>query len=80
MAGRDDFLFPPEHQAQLAAGIRNAQLVIVERAGHNPQSEQPDVVMEEVTRLLAVPGEVARPTTRQRTRRARSLRRAEVPA
>jgi proline iminopeptidase len=45
MAGRDDFVFPPEHQAQLAAGIPNAQLRIIERAGHNPHSEQPDEVM-----------------------------------
>jgi proline iminopeptidase len=41
MAGRDDFLFPPEHQAILADRIPNAQLELVERAGHNPQMEQP---------------------------------------
>ncbi len=35
MAGRDDFLFPPEHQEQLAAGIPNASLRIIERAGHD---------------------------------------------
>ncbi|MGE5264261.1 MAG: alpha/beta fold hydrolase [Acidobacteriota bacterium] len=40
MGGRDDFLFPPEHQVALAAGIPNARLEIVECAGHNPQSEQ----------------------------------------
>jgi pimeloyl-ACP methyl ester carboxylesterase len=39
MAGRDDFLFPPERQVQLAAGIPNARLRIIERAGHNPHSE-----------------------------------------
>ena len=33
MAGRDDFLFPPEHQGQLAAGIPNARLEWIERAG-----------------------------------------------
>ena len=38
MAGRDDFVFPPEHQAELAAGIPNARLQIIERAGHNPHS------------------------------------------
>jgi proline iminopeptidase len=48
MAGRDDFLFPPEHQVQLAAGIPNARLRIVERAGHNPQSERSDEVMEAI--------------------------------
>ena len=41
LAGHDDFLFPPESQALLAAGIPNARLRIIERAGHNPQSERP---------------------------------------
>jgi pimeloyl-ACP methyl ester carboxylesterase len=40
MAGRDDFLFPPEHQVALAAGIPDARLLIVERAGHNPHEER----------------------------------------
>jgi proline iminopeptidase len=40
VAGHDDFLFPPESQAYLAAGIPNATIRIIERAGHNPQSEQ----------------------------------------
>lgn len=40
MAGRDDFLFPPEHQIELAGGIPNARLRIIERAGHNAHSEQ----------------------------------------
>lgn len=48
MAGRDDFLWPPEHQAQLAAGIPNAQLWIIERAGHNPHEERTAEVMEAV--------------------------------
>jgi len=46
MAGRDDFLFPPEHQIELAAGIPNARLRIIERAGHNPHSERPAEVMD----------------------------------
>lgn len=40
LAGRDDFLFPPESQALLAAGIPDARLRIIERAGHNPQAER----------------------------------------
>jgi proline iminopeptidase len=40
IAGHDDFLFPPEAQALLAAGIPNARLRIIERAGHNPQTER----------------------------------------
>jgi pimeloyl-ACP methyl ester carboxylesterase len=46
VAGRDDFLFPPEHQVELAAGIPNARLRIIERAGHNAHSERPAEVME----------------------------------
>jgi pimeloyl-ACP methyl ester carboxylesterase len=53
MAGRDDFLFPPEHQGQLAAGIPNARLRIIERAGHNPHDEQTDEVMEAVSDFIS---------------------------
>ena len=52
MAGRDDFIFPPEHQGELAGGIPNAQLRIIERAGHNPQSERPGEVMDALTDFL----------------------------
>jgi pimeloyl-ACP methyl ester carboxylesterase len=48
MAGRDDFVFPPEHQGQLAAGIPNARLEIIEHAGHNPHDEQTAQVMKAV--------------------------------
>jgi pimeloyl-ACP methyl ester carboxylesterase len=40
MAGRDDFIYPPEHQAELVARIPNARLVLIDRAGHNPHDEQ----------------------------------------
>jgi pimeloyl-ACP methyl ester carboxylesterase len=53
MAGRDDFVFPPEHQLELAAGIPNARLKIIERAGHNPHSEQPAEVMEAVRDFIS---------------------------
>ncbi len=53
MAGRDDFIFPPEHQAELANGIPNAELRIIDRAGHNPHDERPAEVMEAVTGFLA---------------------------
>jgi proline iminopeptidase len=52
MAGRDDFIFPPEHQAELAAGIPNARLRIIERAGHNPHSERPAEVMEALRNFM----------------------------
>ena len=53
-AGHDDFLFPPESQALLAAGIPNARLRIIERAGHNPQSERPAETLAAVADFLAV--------------------------
>jgi proline iminopeptidase len=52
MAGREDFIFPPEYQEQLAAGIPNARLVIIDRAGHNPHLEQTAKVIEEIRRFL----------------------------
>ena len=53
IAGHDDFLFPPESQALLAAGIPNARLRIIERAGHNPQSERPAETLAAVADFLA---------------------------
>jgi len=54
MAGRDDFIFPPEHQVELAAGIPNSRLQIIERAGHNPHDEQPDEVFAAIRGFLPV--------------------------
>ncbi|HEX2357685.1 MAG TPA: alpha/beta hydrolase [Micromonosporaceae bacterium] len=48
VAGRDDFVFPPECQRELASGIPNAQLKIIERAGHNPHDERTAEVMRAV--------------------------------
>jgi proline iminopeptidase len=48
LAGRYDFLFPPEHQAILADRLPNAQLELIECAGHNPQMEH----QAEVIRIL----------------------------
>lgn len=53
MAGRDDFVFPPEHQGQLAAGIPNARLEIIERAGPNPHDEQTAQVMRAVRDFIS---------------------------
>jgi len=52
MAGRDDFLFPPEHQAELAAGIPNARLQIIERAGHNAHTERQAEVARAVSDFI----------------------------
>jgi proline iminopeptidase len=53
MAGHDDFLYPPESQALLAAGIPNARLRIIERAGHNPHTERKAATLEAVADFLA---------------------------
>jgi len=53
VAGRHDFLFPPEHQAILANRLPNAHLEIIERAGHNPHMEQPAPVIEVIKSFLA---------------------------
>lgn len=56
IAGRDDFQFPPEHQEELAAGIPNASLVIIDRAGHNVHDEQSTEVLKRIRDFLtAVP-------------------------
>ncbi len=48
IAGRKDFIYPPEHQQDLAAMIPNARLALIDKSGHNPQDEQP----AEVQRLI----------------------------
>jgi len=48
MAGRHDFLFPPEHQAILADRLPKAKLMLIERAGHNPQMERPAKVVQAI--------------------------------
>jgi proline iminopeptidase len=58
LAGSHDFLFPPEHQTILADQLPNAQLELIERAGHNPHMERSAEVIEIVKRFLtsAKPG------------------------
>jgi len=53
IAGRQDFLFPPEHQAILADRLPNAKLVLVERASHNPQMEQTAEVIQTIRDFMA---------------------------
>jgi pimeloyl-ACP methyl ester carboxylesterase len=53
MAGREDFIFPPEHQEELAAGIPHARLEIIDRAGHNVHDEQPAEALKIVRDFLA---------------------------
>ena len=53
MAGSSDFVFPPECQRELAAGIPHARLQLIDRAGHDPQSEQTAEVMAAVRHFLS---------------------------
>jgi pimeloyl-ACP methyl ester carboxylesterase len=53
IAGREDFQFPPEHQEELAAGIPNARLALIDRAGHNVHDEQPAEVQQLIRDFLA---------------------------
>jgi proline iminopeptidase len=53
LAGRDDFQFPPEHQAILADRLPNAQLTLIERAGHNAPMERPAEVIRVLTQFMA---------------------------
>jgi proline iminopeptidase len=55
IAGRDDFIFPPEHQAELAGGIPDARLWIVERAGHSPHAERPGETVAAISTFLGAP-------------------------
>jgi proline-specific peptidase len=52
LAGRHDFQFPPEHQAILADRLPNAQLELIERAGHNAHAERSAEVTEAVRRFM----------------------------
>lgn len=53
MAGREDFVFPPECQSELADGIPGSELVLIDRAGHSPQDEQPNEVMTTLRAFMA---------------------------
>jgi pimeloyl-ACP methyl ester carboxylesterase len=53
LAGREDFIYPPEHQQELARRIPNAHLVLIDRAGHNPQDEQPAKTLQAVRDFLS---------------------------
>jgi pimeloyl-ACP methyl ester carboxylesterase len=53
MAGRDDGVFPPECQRELAASIPGARLHLVDQAGHNPHAEQTAEVMAAVRDFIS---------------------------
>jgi len=53
IAGRDDFICGPAAAAPLTEGIRGAQLVLLDRAGHFPFLEQPDAFRVAVEAFLS---------------------------
>jgi proline iminopeptidase len=53
VAGRDDFLYPPEDQEKLRAGIPGAALVLIEGSGHLPFVETQELFLEALRAFLA---------------------------
>jgi proline iminopeptidase len=53
VAGREDFVFPPECQRELVTGIPHAELLLVDEAGHNPQDENPAEVIAALRPFLS---------------------------
>ena len=54
LAGKHDFQFPPEHQANLVDRISGAQLAIIEGAGHNAHMERTAEVIEIIKQFMGV--------------------------
>jgi proline iminopeptidase len=53
LCGRHDPQFPPGCSEELARGIRNAYLVVLERSGHFPFVEEPGPFWSEIRHFLA---------------------------
>jgi homoserine acetyltransferase len=53
MAGRKDYIYPFEHQEELAAEIPDARSVFIDRAGHNPQDERHAEVIQAIKCSMA---------------------------
>ncbi len=54
IVGRDDALTPPATAEKLTAGIPGARMVIIEKAGHLSNLEQPEGFNRAVREFLAV--------------------------
>jgi pimeloyl-ACP methyl ester carboxylesterase len=52
LCGQDDQATPPKLHREMAADIPNARLVIVERCGHLPPLERPEIVNRELRHWL----------------------------
>lgn len=63
LCGRQDLRTPPDRSAEIAAGVRGAELVIIEDCGHVATLEQPDAVTNALRAWLRRPaGSVSLPT------------------
>ena len=54
LCGREDLLTPPELHEEMAAGIPNARLVVLEHCGHMSALEQPQAVCQAMDDWLAI--------------------------
>jgi proline iminopeptidase len=71
VAGRDDFLYPPQDQEKLRAGIHAAELVLIEGSGHLPFVETQQRFLDVVRAFLTAairPARVERPSAATRSR------------
>jgi pimeloyl-ACP methyl ester carboxylesterase len=50
--GREDKIIPLENGVRLHQAIRNSQLVIIDRCGHDPHEERPGEVVEAIRKFL----------------------------
>lgn len=59
MAGREDSVFPPDSQRELAAGISHAHLKLIDQAGCNPHDEKTVEVMRAIRQFISVEAQAA---------------------
>jgi pimeloyl-ACP methyl ester carboxylesterase len=52
IVGKDDILLPPSYSNEIAAGLADASLVVVEKAGHLSSLEQPEAVTSAMVSFL----------------------------
>lgn len=52
LAGREDFVYPPNHQEELAVRISNAKLRLIDLSGHNPHDEQTAITLRLIREFL----------------------------
>jgi proline iminopeptidase len=56
VVGDDDFICPPPAATAIHLGLKHSKLLLVEKSGHFPWLEQPDVFFREVPRFLEAMG------------------------